>query len=96
MASYLISENVISVDLKKNKVFILLKSRLDYVFKSEEDYSIVEEFLGYELKGETYEPIFTYFAHVSYPFAFRQHLTASFPCSSTCRTDEEYVPRADR
>lgn len=52
-------------DLKKNKLFILLKSRLDYVFKSEEDYSILEEFLGYQLKGEKYEPIFPYYSHVS-------------------------------
>ncbi len=52
-------------DVKKNKLFILMKSRLDYVFKSEDDYQILEEFLGYGLKGEKYEPIFPYFAHVS-------------------------------
>lgn len=42
-----------------------MKARLDYVFKSEEEYQIMEEFLGFELKGEKYIPIFPYFAHVS-------------------------------
>lgn len=42
-----------------------MKARLDYVFKSEDEYQIMEEFLGFELKGEKYQPIFPYFAHVS-------------------------------
>lgn len=44
----------------------MLKSRLDTVFKSEEDYTITEEFLGYQLKGEKYEPLFPYYANVSF------------------------------
>ncbi|XP_065205689.1 isoleucine--tRNA ligase, cytoplasmic [Planococcus citri] len=66
-----VNENLVYVkikDLKKNKFFILMKARLDYVFKSEEEYQIMEEFLGFELKGEQYEPIFPYFAHVETAF----------------------------
>lgn len=55
----------IPTDVKKNKMFILMKARLDYVYKSEDDYQIVEEFLGFQLKGEKYEPIFPYFSNVS-------------------------------
>lgn len=43
----------------------MLKSRLETFFKSEDDYVITEEFLGYQLKGEEYEPIFPYYAKVS-------------------------------
>lgn len=64
MYSYDGGERVSFADAKNGKMYILLKSRLDYVFKSEDDYQIVEEFLGYELKGQKYEPIFPYYAHV--------------------------------
>ena len=42
-----------------------MKARLEHVFKSEDEYQIIKEFLGVELKGEEYVPLFPYFAHVS-------------------------------
>ena len=41
------------------------------MFKSEDEYTILEKFAGVTLKGKTYKPIFDYFAHLKSEGAFR-------------------------
>ncbi|MCQ2368026.1 MAG: isoleucine--tRNA ligase [Kiritimatiellae bacterium] len=52
-------------------VYIMAKARLTAIFKKEDQYEIVAEFKGTELKGATYEPIFPYFADKAKEGAFR-------------------------
>ena len=52
-------------------VYILAKLRLSAVFKKPEQYEIVAEFKGTELKGTSYEPIFPYFADKAAEGAFK-------------------------
>ena len=41
------------------------------VFKSEEDYKVLEKFKGSTLKGKGYKPLFDYFGHLKKTGAFR-------------------------
>ncbi|MBQ5795583.1 MAG: isoleucine--tRNA ligase, partial [Kiritimatiellae bacterium] len=52
-------------------VYIMAKARLGHIFKKEEQYELVAEFKGDELKGVEYEPIFPYFADKREEGAFR-------------------------
>ena len=52
-------------------IYIMAKARLPYIFKKEEQYELVAEFKGTELKGTSYEPIFPYFADKKQEGAFR-------------------------
>ena len=52
-------------------VYVLAKLRLPAVFKKPEQYEVVAEFKGTELKGTSYEPIFPYFADKAAEGAFR-------------------------
>ncbi len=52
-------------------VYVMAKARLTAIFKKEDQYEIVAEFKGTELKGATYEPIFPYFADKAQEGAFR-------------------------
>ena len=52
-------------------VYIMAKARLPHIFKKEEQYELVAEFKGTELKGTSYEPIFPYFADKKAEGAFR-------------------------
>lgn len=44
-----------------NRVLVLLEKRLESVFKSPDDYSILDTFVGAKLKGKRYVPLFPYF-----------------------------------
>ena len=52
-------------------VYVMAKARLPHIFKKEEQYELVAEFKGTELKGTAYEPIFPYFADKKAEGAFR-------------------------
>ncbi len=52
-------------------VYLMAKARLPHIFKKPEQYEIVLEVKGSELKGITYEPIFPYFADLASEGAFR-------------------------
>ena len=52
-------------------VYIMAKARLPHIFKKEEQYEIVWEGKGSDLKGIEYEPIFPYFADKKQEGAFR-------------------------
>lgn len=55
----------------KEPIYIMAKARLPHIFKKEEQYELVAEFKGTELKGTEYEPIFPYFADKKAEGAFR-------------------------
>ena len=46
------------------KLYILMEARLHAVFKSEEDYIIIEKFKGKTLENKGYKPLFDYFRHL--------------------------------
>ncbi|KAI9588356.1 isoleucine--tRNA ligase, cytoplasmic [Glossina fuscipes] len=50
-------------DVKTLRFYILAKCRLSYVYKTEEDYEVIQEFLGETLAGIHYKPLFPYFAN---------------------------------
>ena len=52
-------------------VYVMAKLRLPAIFKKPEQYEIVAELKGTELKGTTYEPIFPYFADKKAEGAFQ-------------------------
>lgn len=43
----------------------MMEARLSALFKTADEYEILEKFKGETLKGKTYLPLFPYFAHVS-------------------------------
>ncbi|XP_039959512.1 isoleucine--tRNA ligase, cytoplasmic-like [Bactrocera tryoni] len=49
------------LDKKTNRYYILGQTRLNYVYKSEDDYEIITTFNGSSLINEPYKPPFTYF-----------------------------------
>ena len=55
----------------KRPIYVMAKARLPHIFKKEEQYELVAEFKGTELKGTEYEPIFPYFADKKAEGAFR-------------------------
>ncbi|KAK4015854.1 hypothetical protein OUZ56_030826 [Daphnia magna] len=46
------------------KVYIMMEARLSALFKSEEEYEILDRFKGETLKGKTYLPLFPYYANL--------------------------------
>ena len=52
-------------------IYIMAKLRLPAIFKKPEQYEVVAEFKGTELKGTSYEPIFPYFADKKAEGAFK-------------------------
>ena len=42
----------------------MMEARLSALFKTAEEYEILEKFKGETLKGKTYLPLFPYFANV--------------------------------
>ncbi|KRY51017.1 Isoleucine--tRNA ligase, cytoplasmic [Trichinella britovi] len=47
-----------------NRIFILMEARLNVLYKSEEEYEIIERFHGQSLEGKKYKPLFEYFVHL--------------------------------
>ena len=52
-------------------IYVMAKARLEHIFKKEEQYEVVWEGKGSELKDTEYEPIFPYFADRKAEGAFR-------------------------
>ena len=52
-------------------MYVMAKARLPHIFKKPEQYEIVRELKGAEMKGWEYEPIFPYFADKRAEGAFR-------------------------
>merc|ERR1711962_1829041 len=48
-------------DNSNEKVYIMMEARLSALFKSEEEYTILDRFKGQTLKGKKYTPLFPYF-----------------------------------
>ncbi|KAK5647496.1 hypothetical protein RI129_002388 [Pyrocoelia pectoralis] len=57
-------------EMSTNAVYVLLKARIETVFKIE-DYEILDVFYGCELKGAEYEPVFSYYKYLKPKGAFR-------------------------
>ena len=51
--------------------YVMAKARISTLFRKEEDFEIVAEMKGSELKNWTYEPLFPYFAEFASEGAFR-------------------------
>jgi isoleucyl-tRNA synthetase len=51
-------------DLATESMYIMHEKRLMALFKKEDDYKILERFLGKTLVGKTYKPIFSYFENM--------------------------------
>ncbi|XP_054281987.1 isoleucine--tRNA ligase, cytoplasmic [Macrosteles quadrilineatus] len=55
-------------DFSTNKVYIMMEARLQTLFKKEDEYKILQKFLGKTLAGKKYKPIFPYYAHLKQAF----------------------------
>jgi len=58
-------------DNKTEKTYIMMEARLSALFKSEEEYTILEKFLGKTLTGKKYQPLFNYFEQMKETGAFQ-------------------------
>ena len=54
--------SLIGPDNAHDQVYIMLRDRLGALFKTEEEYTILEEMKGESLVGKKYKPLFDYFA----------------------------------
>uniref|UniRef100_A0A8D8XG24 Isoleucine--tRNA ligase, cytoplasmic n=3 Tax=Cacopsylla melanoneura TaxID=428564 RepID=A0A8D8XG24_9HEMI len=55
-------------DKASGKKYILMECRLETLFKKEDEYEILDKFVGNTLKGLQYQALFPYFKHVSTGF----------------------------
>ena len=58
-------------DKSNGNVYIMMEARLVSLYKNEEEYEILEKYLGKQLKDRGYTPLFEYFAHLKKKGAFR-------------------------
>ncbi|MBI4405506.1 MAG: isoleucine--tRNA ligase [Deltaproteobacteria bacterium] len=58
-------------DTQSKDLYVLCADRLSAYYRSPSEYRIMKEFSGKELEGETYEPLFPYFADQAKNGAFR-------------------------
>ena len=58
-------------DLSNEKVYIMMKNCLKALFKSEEQYQVLSEFVGKTLEGTRYVPLFDYFKNFEKDGAFK-------------------------
>lgn len=61
----IVTEGICFADKSNDKVYIMMEARLVALFKTSEEYEILDRFKGDTLKGKTYLPLFPYFAHVT-------------------------------
>ncbi|XP_071817894.1 isoleucine--tRNA ligase, cytoplasmic-like isoform X3 [Apostichopus japonicus] len=47
--------------LKDDKVYIMMEDRLSALFKKEGEYEVQQKYIGSDLKGKCYKPLFNYF-----------------------------------
>lgn len=64
-------EYVRLLEKKSGRRYILARGRVSHYFKQAEEYTIEESFLGEELAGKQYEPLFPYFAEKKQASAFQ-------------------------
>ncbi|XP_075040062.1 isoleucine--tRNA ligase, cytoplasmic [Mixophyes fleayi] len=57
-------------DKSNGNLYILMEARLSTLYKSENEYDILERFPGINLKGKKYKPLFDYFAKAAEKGAF--------------------------
>ncbi|PIK35480.1 putative isoleucine--tRNA ligase, cytoplasmic isoform X2 [Apostichopus japonicus] len=48
--------------LKDDKVYIMMEDRLSALFKKEGEYEVQQKYIGSDLKGKCYKPLFNYFS----------------------------------
>lgn len=59
------------IALKSGEHYVLAKERIASLYPDESEFQILNSFLGESLEGESYEPVFPYFAHKAQEGAFR-------------------------
>ena len=52
------------LDKSNGKIYIMMEARLVALFKKADEYEVQSRFKGETLKGKTYLPLFSYYAHV--------------------------------
>ena len=52
------------LDKSNGKIYIMMEARLVALFKTADEYEVQSRFKGETLKGKTYLPLFSYYAHV--------------------------------
>ncbi|KAM5148749.1 isoleucine--tRNA ligase, cytoplasmic isoform 2-T7 [Mantella aurantiaca] len=57
-------------DKSNGNIYILMEARLSALYKSEEEYEVLERFPGITLKGKKYKPLFDYFSKAADRGAF--------------------------
>jgi len=65
-------------DKSKGKVYIMMEARLSALFKSEEEYTILEKFQGKTLNGKKYIPLFDYFKEIGQEMGAFRVLTDTY------------------
>ncbi|KAJ3602511.1 hypothetical protein NHX12_030265 [Muraenolepis orangiensis] len=58
-------------DNANEKTYIMMEARLGALFKTEEEYTLLDKFPGKALKGKKYKPLFPYFAKCGESGAFK-------------------------
>ncbi|PSN31656.1 Isoleucine--tRNA ligase [Blattella germanica] len=58
-------------DTSSGNIYILMESRLEALYKKEDQYSVLESFQGANLKGKRYKPLFPYFSYMEKKGAFQ-------------------------
>lgn len=58
-------------DLKTGAILIMMEARLEALFKSDQEYKILEKMEGKKLEGTPYKPLFNYFESQKAKGAFR-------------------------
>ncbi|XP_069101274.1 LOW QUALITY PROTEIN: isoleucine--tRNA ligase, cytoplasmic-like [Argopecten irradians] len=51
-------------DSATNNIYILMEARLQALYKSEEEYTVLEKFKGKAIVGKKYQPLFNYFEYM--------------------------------
>lgn len=72
--SLCVNSNLMYVKVKDHasgKVYILMESRLEALYKKEDQYTVLAGFKGSSLKGKRYKPLFPYFVHMEEKGAFQ-------------------------
>lgn len=67
MATFLTSDDRIPplpADTTTDQTYIMLEDRLDALFKTKEEYHILDKMKGSSLVGRKYRPLFNYFLHL--------------------------------
>lgn len=55
---------LLAIDKSTSSVYIMMEDRLGALFKTSEEYRIIETMVGSSLEGKKYKPLFSYFQHM--------------------------------